>query len=122
MSLLRLNAYYRGCWWGVPKLLKQCPNSTPLWLSLANVEERMSGLSKVRAVLTVATKRNPHFPELWLAAIRAESRHGSKKEADILMAKALQECPNSGILWAAAIEMARRLQRKTKSSDTCKKC
>ncbi|GKC80425.1 protein stabilized1, partial [Tanacetum coccineum] len=45
--------------------LKQCPNSTPLWLSLANLEERMSGLSKVRAVLT----------ELWLAAIRTEARH-----------------------------------------------
>ncbi|MFS7951551.1 putative tetratricopeptide-like helical domain superfamily, pre-mRNA-processing factor 6/Prp1/STA1 [Helianthus anomalus] len=44
--------------------LKQCPNSTPLWLSLANLEERMSWLSKVRSVLTVARKRNPHFPGL----------------------------------------------------------
>ncbi|MFS8018977.1 putative tetratricopeptide-like helical domain superfamily, pre-mRNA-processing factor 6/Prp1/STA1 [Helianthus anomalus] len=82
----------------------------------------MSGMSKVRAVLTVARKRNPHFPELWLAAIRVESQHGSKNEADILMAKALQECPKSGILWAASIEMAPRLRRKTKSSDAYKKC
>lgn len=102
--------------------LKSCPNSVPLWLSLANLEEEMSGLSKARAALTMARKRNPQNPELWLAAVRAELKHGYKKEADILMAKALQECPNSGILWAASIEMAPRPQRKSKSMDALKKC
>ncbi|CBI28774.3 unnamed protein product, partial [Vitis vinifera] len=94
----------------------------PLWLSLSHLEEKMNGLSKARAVLTMARKKNPQNPELWLAAVRAESRHGNKKEADILMAKALQECPTSGILWAASIEMVPRPQRKTKSLDALKKC
>ncbi|RHN65871.1 putative tetratricopeptide-like helical domain, pre-mRNA-processing factor 6/Prp1/STA1 [Medicago truncatula] len=81
--------------------LKRFPNSVPLWLSLANIEEEMSDeFSKVRAVLTIARKKNPQNPELWLAAVRAELRHGCKKEADYLMAKSLQECPNSGILLA----------------------
>ncbi|CAJ1956560.1 unnamed protein product [Sphenostylis stenocarpa] len=102
--------------------LKNCPNCVPLWLSLANLEEEMNGLSKARAVLTMARKKNPQNPELWLAAVRAELKHGYKKEADILMAKALQECPNSGILWAASIEMVPRPQRKTKSVDAIKKC
>ncbi|KHN36627.1 Pre-mRNA-processing factor 6 [Glycine soja] len=102
--------------------LRNCPNCVPLWLSLANLEEEMNGLSKERAVLTMARKKNPQNPELWLAAVRAELKHGYKKEADILMAKALQECPNSGILWAASIEMVPRPQRKTKSADAIKKC
>lgn len=102
--------------------LKNCPNCIPLWLSLAKLEEEMNGLSKARAVLTMARKKNPQNPELWLAAVRAELKHGNKKEGDILMAKALQECPNSGILWAASIEMVPRPQRKSKSMDALKKC
>ncbi|VFQ86151.1 unnamed protein product [Cuscuta campestris] len=103
--------------------LQNCPNCIPLWLSLAKLEERISGgLSKARAVLTMARKKNPKNPQLWLAAVRAEARHGYKKEADVLMAKALQECPTSGILLAASIEMAPRPQRKSKSSDAYKKC
>uniref|UniRef100_A0A452YKD7 Uncharacterized protein n=1 Tax=Aegilops tauschii subsp. strangulata TaxID=200361 RepID=A0A452YKD7_AEGTS len=89
---------------------------------LLEEEERINGLSKSRAFLTMARKKNPATPELWLAAIRAELRHGNKKEADSLLAKALQECPTSGILWAAAIEMVPRPQRKSKSSDAIKRC
>ncbi|XP_028804943.1 protein STABILIZED1 [Neltuma alba] len=102
--------------------LKNCPNCIPLWLSLAKLEEEMNGLSKARAVLTMARKKNPQNPDLWLAAVRAELKHGNKKEADILMAKALQECSNSGILWAMSIEMVPRPQRKSKSMDALKKC
>ncbi|KAK4284734.1 hypothetical protein QN277_001522 [Acacia crassicarpa] len=102
--------------------LKNCPNCIPLWLSLAKLEEEMNGLSKARAILTMARKKNPQNPELWLAAVRAELKHGNKKEADILMAKALQEYPNSGILWAMSIEMVPRPQRKSKSMDALKKC
>ncbi|RCV17769.1 hypothetical protein SETIT_3G246400v2 [Setaria italica] len=93
--------------------LKHCPTS---------LEEKISGLSKLRAVLTMAGKKNPATPELWLAAILAELRHGNKKEADALLAKALQECPTSGILWAAVVEMAPRPQCKGKSSDAIKRC
>uniref|UniRef100_A0A0E0MU99 Uncharacterized protein n=1 Tax=Oryza rufipogon TaxID=4529 RepID=A0A0E0MU99_ORYRU len=85
-------------------------------------EEKINGLRKSRAVLTMARKKNPATPELWLAAVRAELRHRNKKEADALLAKALQECPTSGILWAAAIEMVPRPQRKAKSSDAIKRC
>ncbi|XP_073136462.1 protein STABILIZED1 [Henckelia pumila] len=106
--------------------LKHCPNCIPLWLSLAHLVEKVNGmsngLSKARAVLTMARKKNPQNPELWLAAVRAESRHGHKKEADNLMAKAMQECPTSGILWAASIEMVPRPQRKSKSMDAFKRC
>ncbi|EES18760.2 hypothetical protein BDA96_09G262600 [Sorghum bicolor] len=73
-------------------------------------EEKISGLSKSRAVLIMARKKNPATPELWLAAIRAELRNGNKKEADALLAKALQE----------SIEMAPRPQRKGKSTDAIK--
>ncbi|KAL3631566.1 Protein STABILIZED1 [Castilleja foliolosa] len=103
------------------KGLKHCPTCIPLWLSLAHLEEKMNGLSKARAVLTMA-RMSLQNPELWLAAVRAEARHGLKKESDVLMAKALQECPTSGILWAALIEMVPRPQRKTKSKDAKKRC
>ncbi|KAI9128128.1 hypothetical protein K1719_001121 [Acacia pycnantha] len=39
--------------------LKNCPNCIPLWLSLAKLEEEMNGLSKARAILTMARKKNP---------------------------------------------------------------
>jgi pre-mRNA-processing factor 6 len=102
--------------------LKHCPCCIPLWLSLASLEEKISGLSESRAVLTMARNKNPATPQLWLAAIRAELRHGNEKEADALLAKALQECPTSGFLWAAAIDMAPRPLRKAKSSDAIMRC
>ncbi|PRQ45716.1 putative tetratricopeptide-like helical domain, pre-mRNA-processing factor 6/Prp1/STA1 [Rosa chinensis] len=113
--------------------LKRFPSFFKLWLMLGQLEERLNdfqkakaanGLSKARAVLTTARKKNSRNPELWLAAVRAELRHGNKREADTLMAKALQEheCPNSGILWAASIGMVPGPQRKTKSLDAYKYC
>ncbi|KAL2502604.1 putative pre-mRNA splicing factor [Forsythia ovata] len=86
----------------------------PLFYSqpTAASEEKVNGLSKARAVLTIYRKKNPQNPELWFAAIHAESRHGYTKESDILMANALQEWPSSGILWAASIEMVPRPQKK----------
>ncbi|XP_020256952.1 protein STABILIZED1 [Asparagus officinalis] len=105
------------------KGLKQCPSCIPLWLSLASLEERMNGLTKARAVLTNARKKNPQNPEVWLAAIRAESRHGIKKEADSLMAKALQGIsPSSEFCGCCFDEMAPRPQRKAKSADALKRC
>ncbi|KAF0897947.1 hypothetical protein E2562_001645 [Oryza meyeriana var. granulata] len=44
--------------------LKHCPSCIPLWLSLANLEEKINGLSKSRAVLTMSRKKNPATPEL----------------------------------------------------------
>lgn len=105
-------AYQSGC--------NQCPNCIPLWYSLANLEEKrngLNGLSKARAVLSVARSKNPLNPEIWLATIRAESKHGNKKEADSFIAKALQKCPNSGILWAELIKMVPHHDRKSKSED-----
>ncbi|KAL2899601.1 Protein STABILIZED1 [Bienertia sinuspersici] len=84
--------------------LKNCPHCNPLCFSLETVEEKMSGLSKARAVLTMARKWNPQNPKLWLAAVKAELRHGNKKEVDNLLAKAPQEYPTSGIIWATQIE------------------
>ncbi|BFG29920.1 hypothetical protein CerSpe_161940 [Prunus speciosa] len=80
--------------------LKHCPNSIPLWLSFANLEEKLNGVT----VLTLAKNKNPQNPQLWLATVRAEMRHGNNKEVDILMVMALDKCPKSGILWAAYIE------------------
>ncbi|RLN28236.1 protein STABILIZED1 [Panicum miliaceum] len=102
--------------------LKHRSSCIPLWLSLSRLEEKISGLSKSRAVLTMARKKNPATPKLWLAAIRAELRHGNKREANALLAKALQECPTSGILWATSIEMVPRPKRKGKSLDAIKRC
>ncbi|KAH9783035.1 TPR REGION domain-containing protein [Citrus sinensis] len=105
-------AYQSGC--------NQCPNCIPLWYSLANLEEKrngLNGLSKARAVLSVARSKNPLNPEIWLATIRAESKHGNKKEADSFIAKALQKCPNSGILWAELIKMVPHHDRKSKGKD-----
>ncbi|KAH9727047.1 TPR REGION domain-containing protein [Citrus sinensis] len=105
-------AYQSGC--------NQCPNCIPLWYSLANLEEKrngLNGLSKARAVLSVARLKNPLNPEICLATIRAESKHGNKKEADSFIAKALQKCPNSGILWAELIKMVPHHDRKSKGKD-----
>ena len=71
--------------------LKQCPSCI----------QRMNGLNRARAILTMARKKNPHNAELWLASVQAESRRGNKKEADFLMARALQECPTSETLRAS---------------------
>ncbi|EFJ37172.1 hypothetical protein SELMODRAFT_60593, partial [Selaginella moellendorffii] len=102
------------------RALEKCPASTPLWLSAAQLEEKVGGISRARAMLTTARLKNRENPELWLAAIRAETRAGNWKEADALMAKALQECRQSGLLWAANVEMVPRAQRKTKSFDAIK--
>ncbi|KAL2538974.1 Uncharacterized protein Fot_20365 [Forsythia ovata] len=110
-----------------PQFYSQHGSSTPPNLPKPKAkpmrkEEKVNGLSKARAVLTMYRKKNPHNFELWLAAIRVESRHGYKKEADILMANALNEWPSCGILWAASIEMVPRPQKKTKSRDAYKRC
>ncbi|GKU91518.1 hypothetical protein SLEP1_g5382 [Rubroshorea leprosula] len=85
--------------------LEHCPSRIPLWFSLANVEDKINGIAKACAVLTLERKNNPHRPELWLEAVRTELMRGNKKEAGLLMERASEKCPYRGALSAAAIEM-----------------
>ncbi|KAK7406599.1 hypothetical protein VNO78_08228 [Psophocarpus tetragonolobus] len=48
--------------------------------SFTNLAE-MNELSKARAILTMAHKKNPQNIDIWLAAFRAELKHGYSKEA-----------------------------------------
>lgn len=102
--------------------LKKCPHSTPLWLLLSRLEEKIGQLTRARAILEKSRLKNPKNPGLWLESVRLEYRAGLKNIANTLMAKALQECPNSGILWSEAVFLEARPQRKTKSVDALKKC
>lgn len=82
--------------------MKHSSNCIPLWISLANLEEKVNGLNKARVILTMAIEKNPQAAEFWLAAIRTQLRHEDKREAEHFISKALQECSN---LWAADINM-----------------
>ncbi|KAL0914542.1 hypothetical protein M5K25_014898 [Dendrobium thyrsiflorum] len=97
--------------------LKYSANSIPLWLSIANLKEKVNGLSKDRAILTMGRKRNPHNPKFWLTPIHAELKHGNKKEAVALMEKALQECPTSGILWSRGQRKRVRYRNSRSGAD-----
>ncbi|GKV34271.1 hypothetical protein SLEP1_g42655 [Rubroshorea leprosula] len=55
-----------------------------LWLMLGQLEERlekMNGIAKACAVLTLARKKNPQQPEIWLAAARTKSRQWSQRKS-----------------------------------------
>eukprot|EP01128_Nolandella_sp_AFSM9_P000177 TRINITY_DN1035_c0_g1_i1.p1 TRINITY_DN1035_c0_g1~~TRINITY_DN1035_c0_g1_i1.p1 ORF type:complete len:911 (-),score=212.39 TRINITY_DN1035_c0_g1_i1:135-2867(-) len=97
-------------------------NSISLWLSLARLEERLSGFSRSRAIVEKARTKNPKNPLLWLEAIRNEFRNGESRIAFNMMAKALQDCPTSGLLWAEAIKMESRAAKKARSVDALKRC
>ena len=112
------------------KGLKKCPNSIPLWLSAAHLEEQMNGPSRARATLAQARTKNPKNADLWLATVRLEARvgkaeavgEGAMKSAEANMARALQECPTSGTLWAEYIMMVPKPQRRAKSVEALKRC
>ncbi|KAB0404229.1 hypothetical protein E2I00_016797 [Balaenoptera physalus] len=101
--------------------LKKCPHSTPLWLLLSRLEEKVGQLTRARAILEKSRLKNPKNPGLWLESVRLEYRAGLKNIASTLMAKALQECPGSGVLWSEAVFLEARPQRKTKSVDALKR-
>ncbi|XP_071713658.1 protein STABILIZED1-like [Rutidosis leptorrhynchoides] len=115
-NLTQAKDAYKSC-------VKHCPNSIPLWLSLAKVEARISSnILVVRDVLKMARKRNPKDPQLWLAGVRAEK---SEPFAVHLMEKALKDCKgskNRGILLAYSIEMSSTSEEWTTLVSSNMKC
>ena len=89
---------------------KACPQSTPLWLLLARLDESTGALVRARSTLDRARLAIPKNPQLWTESVRIELRANNTAQAKILMAKALQECPHSGLLWA---ENIMRLETRT---------
>ena len=73
--------------------VKTCPQSVPLWILYARLEEKCGTLIKARSVLEKAKLRNPQNEYVWLEAIRVEFRGGlkegfdGKKEAHSKMAR-----------------------------------
>lgn len=45
--------------------LKKCPHSTPLWLLLSRLEEKIGQLTRARAILEKSRLKNPKNPDLW---------------------------------------------------------
>ena len=87
------------------KVLHNCQNCIPLWISLANVVEKIDGFSHAQNVYSHAKEVNPCNPELWAVEIDRCLENGKKNKAGLLMARALQECLASGVLWATYVCM-----------------
>ncbi|KAK9215473.1 hypothetical protein WN944_007478 [Citrus x changshan-huyou] len=87
------------------KGLHNCQNCIPLWISLANVVEKIDGFSHAQNVYSQAKEVNPCNPELWAVEIDRCLENVKKNKACLLMARALQECPASGVLWATYVCM-----------------
>lgn len=114
--------------------LKQCPDSTILWILSSRLEEHSqsfqegtnadpaAGSTKARSLLELARLKNPKSPELWTEAVRLERRNNHANLAESLMAKALQECPQSGALLAENIYTAPRVEKKRRSADAIQRC
>lgn len=45
--------------------MKKCPHSTPLWLLLSRLEEKIGQLTRARAILEKSRLKNPKNPGLW---------------------------------------------------------
>ncbi|GAY67550.1 hypothetical protein CUMW_257410 [Citrus unshiu] len=87
------------------KGLHNCQNCIPLWISLANMVEKIDGFSHAQNVYSKAKEVNPCNPELWAVEIDRCLENGKKNKACLLMARALQQCPASGVLWATYVCM-----------------
>lgn len=61
----------------------------PLWISLANVEEKLGSVMKARAVFDKARLKVPASAPLWIASIRLEMRAGNTAFAKKLMAEGM---------------------------------
>ncbi|KAI4089936.1 MAG: hypothetical protein Q9206_005117 [Seirophora lacunosa] len=103
---------------------RACPAAIPLWVLLAQLEERQAGsVVKARSVLDRARAANPKHARLWLESVRLERRAGHLAAAKNLMARALQpsECHRSGALWAERIwHLEPRTQRKPLALEAVK--
>ncbi|GAY67549.1 hypothetical protein CUMW_257400, partial [Citrus unshiu] len=73
------------------KGLHNCQNCIPLWISLANVVEKIDGFSHAQNVYSQAKEVNPCNPELWAVEIDRCLENGKKNKACLLMARALQD-------------------------------
>ncbi|KAK9898421.1 hypothetical protein P389DRAFT_166923 [Cystobasidium minutum MCA 4210] len=101
--------------------VKKCPNSVPLWILSARLEEESGLAIKARALLERARFHNKKSDEIWLESVRVEERAGNIAQAKSLMSRGLQECPVSGLLWSESVWMEARPARKTKMLDALKK-
>lgn len=57
--------------------VKKCPQSVPLWLMSARLEEEVGVRIKARALLEKGRSLNPKSEELWLESVKVEERDGS---------------------------------------------
>ena len=102
--------------------VKKCPDSIPIWIMSARLEETTGNVMRARAILDKARIQNAKQPELWHETLGLEERVKNEVQAKAFMSKALSECPTSGILWAKAIFLEPRATRKARSVDALKKC
>jgi len=100
---------------------KKCPQSVPLWILSARLEEGAGLAIKSRALLEKGRFHNKKSDHIWLESVRVEERAGNIAQAKSLMSRALQECPVSGLLWSESVWMEARPARKTKMLDALKK-
>ena len=101
---------------------KKCPDNVVLPLLASRLEEKNRNITRARAILETARKRNSKKAEIWLEAVRVELRSGQKEAAEKLMSMAVQEVPDSGLLYADWIFMQPRATRRRKSIDAANKC
>ena len=67
---------------------KNCPESIPVWMMAAEIEEQvMKDVPKARAVLDKAKLRNPRSQGLWVALIRLEHRAGNEALVNMKLAQ-----------------------------------
>jgi len=104
--------------------LENCPKSTPIWIGLSRLEEKLSGVKGCRAILEKARIKNPNSADLWIEAIRNEIRYtdGDTQLAMNMLFRALKDCPASGRIWAEMIELEEPQAKKSRCVDALKKC
>lgn len=84
---------------------KECPESSELWISLAELEIHQKAIIRARSILDLAMVKNPNSPELWTEKIRLERSLNDVVSARTLANKALQLFNLSPIVWKEYVEL-----------------
>ncbi|EPQ11240.1 Pre-mRNA-processing factor 6 [Myotis brandtii] len=90
--------------------LKKCPHSTPLWLLLSWLEEKIGQLTRARAILEKSRLKNPKNPGLWLESF--ELQHGTEEQREEVRRRWENAEPWHGELWCAVSKDIANWQRK----------
>ena len=101
--------------------MKQCPESSSIWIQAASLEESQNNAIRARFILEKA-RRHCQSEEVWAASVGLEVRSGLRKAAEMLIIEGLRKYPQSGRLWTAAIQLEPRATRKAKIVDALDKC